>query len=217
MSHDRDPAAARDVFDEWARAGRAEGMERGHGPAARAGFDELGVGGGTRYLDVGCGNGYTVRWAAEAGAEALGVDVSPEMIQRARERSTALPNARFEVRTFPADDLGADGFDAVFSMEVFYYLPDLDAAVRRVRDLLRPGGRFACVVDHYAENTASHAWPREVGVGMTLRSERGWRDTFERAGLEVAAQRRVRLPAESASAPWKAREGSLLTVGVRPE
>ncbi len=75
----------RDVFDDWARRGRAEGMERGHGPTARQGFDRLEVGAGTRYLDIGCGNGYTVRWAAAAGARATGLDVSAEMITRARD------------------------------------------------------------------------------------------------------------------------------------
>lgn len=210
----RDADSVRKVFDAWALAGRAEGMEKGHGPAARAGFDALAVGPGTRYLDIGCGNGYTVRWAAQAGATALGVDISPEMIARATDLSAG-QTARFLVSAFPDDQMEAGSLDAIFSMEVFYYLEDLDRALKRVYELLAPGGRFACVVDFYAENTASHDWPRELGVHMTLRSERGWRLAFEGAGMTVALQRRVRLTPDETSSPWKVTNGSLLTVGQR--
>lgn len=213
----RDAVSVRKVFDAWALAGRAEGMEKGHGPSARAGFDALSVGSGTRYLDIGCGNGYTVRWAASAGAVARGIDISPEMIRRAEAMSSEHPDARFSVSTFPDDDISNASIDAVFSMEVFYYLEDLDLALRRVRDILAPGGRFACVVDFYAENTASHSWPEDLGVHMTLRSERGWRLAFEKAGLDVVMQDRVRLSPEDASSEWKVRNGSLLTVGQRSE
>ncbi len=208
----------RTLFDDWARQGRAEGMERGHGPAARRAFDRLALRPDGRYLDIGCGNGYTVRWAAAAAprGEAVGVDVSEEMIRRARRLSAHLPNVTFVAGHFPDVDLGPDPFDAVFSMEVLYYLPDLDAALRAVRDRMAPGGLFACVVDYYAENEASHSWPDDLGVPMTLLDEAGWARAFERAGLHVEDQARLRLPEEIASSPWKVTHGSLMTLGRRP-
>jgi len=205
------------VFDDWARSGKAEGMERGHGPAARQAFDSLRLHPRSRYLDIGCGNGYTVRWAARAAllGHAVGVDLSEEMVAKARELSFGIPNVEFVAGDFPAVDLGDEGFDAILSMETFYYFPDLIAALTRVRELLRPGGSFACVVDYYGENAASHAWPEEVGVPMTLLDGAGWADAFRRAGLAVTEQRRVRLPADQATAGWKVTEGSLLTLGRR--
>jgi SAM-dependent methyltransferase len=207
----------RDLFDAWARAGRAEGMERGHTPAARQAFDRLGLRDDGRYLDIGCGNGYTVRWAARAAPRgvAVGIDASGEMIRRAQEMSEGLPNAVFVQGDFPGTEIPGAPFDAIFSMEVFYYLPDLHAALAEVRALLRPRGLFACVVDHYAENAASHGWSADLGVPMTLLDAAGWAEAFRHAGLEVVEQGRLRVEPSPGVEPWKASEGSLFTLGRR--
>jgi SAM-dependent methyltransferase len=116
---------------------------------------------------------------------------------------------------FPKHDLPGDRFDGIFSMEVFYYLPDLDAALAETLRLLRPGGRFACAVDYYGENTASHGWPADLGVEMTLLDAAGWRNAFLRAGFAAVTQNRIRIAATDPRDTWKAAEGSLLTIGAR--
>ncbi len=206
------------VFDDWAGRGRAEGMASAHEPAARAAFDRLALDGDSWYLDIGCGNGYTVRWAAAVATRgrAIGIDLSPAMVKRARDLSAGHSNSEFVQSAFPRHDLPHDRFDSVFSMEAFYYFPDLDDALREVTQLLKPGGRFACVVDYYGENEASHGWPADLGVEMTLLDEPGWGAAFAKAGMEVTEQARLRLSPAEASAPWKVTEGSLLTVGRRP-
>lgn len=206
-----------DLFDDWARRGRAEGMERGHTPAARHAFDRLGLHEAAHYLDIGCGNGYTVRWAARAAPRglAVGIDLSHEMVRRAREMSSSLPNATFLQGAFPGVTPPGAPFDAIFSMEVFYYLPDLGAALSSVWSLLRPGGLFACVVDHYAENAASHGWSADLGVPMTLLGEAGWANAFRRAGMQIAGQERLRYAPGEGVEPWKTTEGSLFTLGRR--
>ncbi len=204
------------VFDAWAEAGRAEGMEHGHGPTARPAFERLQVDLGTRYLDIGCGNGYTVRWALARGAQAIGLDASPKMIERAKAQTEG--EATFAVARFPDHGLPAlipGSLEAVFSMEVFYYLPDVDAALAEVARLLTPGGRFACIVDFYAENEASHGWADDLGVSMHLLSEPQWADAFRRAGLTVAEQTRLREAGPDDPA-WKHEQGSLLTMGRKP-
>jgi len=207
----------RDLFDAWAEAGRAEGMERGHGPTARQAFERLGLKEGQRYLDVGCGNGYTVRWAAQThpSVQAFGIDVSEKMVARARQLSSE-PNARFIHAPFPLSMLRPGSFSAIFSMEVFYYLPDLAAGLSNVASLLEPGGHFVCIVDYYAENTASHSWPTDVGVQMNLLSESAWREAMEAAGLEVIEQARLFSPlADGAEPDWKQEVGSLMTLAHR--
>ena len=214
-----------EVFDRWAEAGRGEGMERSHGPAARRAFDMLGfdaLSGPFRYLDVGCGNGYTVRWAAalleQRGGLAVGLDGSAKMIERARSHAGRGPQ-RFVHAPFPEHQrrelLVENSFDAVFSMEVFYYLPSLEAGLAEVQRLLKPGGRFVCVVDFYAENTASHGWPAMLDVAMDLRSAAEWRAAFAGAGLRVVEQGRLRAPAGSPGDAWKITEGSLFTLGEK--
>ena len=209
----------RDVFDDWAVRGRAEGMAESHTPFVRPAFELLELAPDARYLDIGCGNGYTVRWAAQGAPEgsAVGIDLSAEMIALARSMSAGLDNVEFYRCAFPEHPLPRAGFDAILSMEVFYYLPDMGAALEETLRLLAPGGRFACLVDFYGENEASHSWPEDVGVAMTLLDSAGWRGALEDAGFEIADQRRMRVPADQASEPWKATEGSLLTLGRRPE
>jgi len=203
------------VFDDWARRGRGESMARSHGAAARQAFDALGLPDGPfRYLDVGCGNGYTVRWAqAKLGAHpglCVGLDGSAEMVARAGDG--VFLHARFPEHG-REDVLQEASFDAIFTMEVFYYLPDLGAGLAEVARLLRPGGRFACVVDYYQENPDSHGWPDDLGVAMNLLDTVGWRAAFEASGLEVVDQRRLRV--DDPGEPWKVTQGSLLTVGRR--
>jgi len=209
-----------EVFDDWARRGRAEGMERGHGPTAIRAFERLGIGADSRYLDIGCGNGYTVRWAAalDASVRATGIDVSREMIERAREQSADVTNASFVCGSFPSPELTNATFDAVFSMEVFYYFEDLQAGLRAVTDLLVPGGRFACVVDFYRENEASHEWPELMNLPLHLLSEGEWREAFVAAGLEVVDQEHLRHELKAGDEEsWKHTHGSLMTLGRRPE
>lgn len=220
IHHTRQIVQVRDLFDEWAQNGRAEGMEKGHAPVARQAFDALALQAGQRYLDIGCGNGYSVRWAAQVAAsvEALGIDLSSQMITLARQMTVGLPNARFRRGSFPMGDLVPESFHAIFSMEVLYYLPDLAAALAAVRALLVPGGAFACVVDFYRENSASHGWPQDVGVPMCLLSADEWRRAFVDAGLEVVRQDRLFPPLLPGQEPsWKHIEGSLFLLGQRPE
>ena len=213
-------ARVREVFDDWAERGRAEGMEAGHGFAARAAFDELEVAPGKRYLDLGCGNGYTVRWGAEVvGPEgrAAGLDLSSAMVERARAASEGLANVEFHQAAFPDNPFDAESFDAIFTMEVLYYLPDLSVALAEIHRLLAPGGRIACVVDYYVENDESHSWPEEVGCEMTLLSSAGWQAAFAEAGLEVLSQGRLLYPlAEGEEETWKHTVGSLFTLARRP-
>jgi len=209
----------RGVFDDWAVRGRAEGMAESHTPFVRPAFELLELAPDARYLDIGCGNGYTVRWAAQAAprGRTVGIDLSEEMITLARRMSAGFDNVEFHQCAFPEHPLPHAGFDTVLSMEVFYYLPDMGAALEETLRLLAPGGRFACMVDFYGENEVSHSWPEDVGVAMTLLDSAGWRRALEGAGFEIVDQRRMRVPADQASEPWKATEGSLLTLGMRPE
>ncbi|NOY92877.1 MAG: class I SAM-dependent methyltransferase [Deltaproteobacteria bacterium] len=219
MADDNTHELVRALFDEWALSGRSEVMQRGHEATARQACARFRLGANQRYLDIGCGNGYSVRWAADldASLEAVGLDVSGEMIALARKRSSEQPNARFIQAPFPLPELRSGAFDAIFSMEVFYYLPDLAAGLADVRRLLKPGGRFACVVDYFEENAASHGWPEMVGVPMNLLSEAQWRDAVEAAGLDVLEQTRLYPPAELEVEDWKREVGSLLTLARRPE
>ncbi|HEX8053693.1 MAG TPA: methyltransferase domain-containing protein [Thermoleophilaceae bacterium] len=99
---------------------------------------------GERILDVGCGPGYYVaELAEEVGPDGTvtGIDQSPAMLAVARDRCKSLPGTSFgegEATALPFDDAS---FDAVLSVQVMEYVPDVAAALAEVHRVLRPGGR----------------------------------------------------------------------------
>jgi SAM-dependent methyltransferase len=97
---------------------------------------------GEDVLDVGCGTGESTREAAEAGATALGVDVSEPAITRARE----LGGAAFEVADAQTHPFPAAAFDVVLSRFGAMFFPDPAAAFANLARALRPGGRLVLLV-----------------------------------------------------------------------
>ena len=96
-------------------------------------------------LDVGCGTGEQTLLAASSGADALGVDVSPLALERARGKAAARGiKARFEVAdALSLADLGLS-FDTIIDCGLFHVFDD-DSRPRYVASLalvLRPGGHL---------------------------------------------------------------------------
>lgn len=114
------------------------------GPIADELLGGLSLRPGERVLDVGCGKGAVLRRAAAAVAPdglVVGVDISPGMVEAARQATVGLP---VEVRVGDAEDPGLDGqtFDAVTSSAVLFFLPEPLTALRAWRALLVDGGRL---------------------------------------------------------------------------
>jgi SAM-dependent methyltransferase len=114
---------------------------RGSGEALVAG---LGIGEGTRVLDLGCGDGTTAIPAARAGAEVLGVDIAANLVAAGNERAAelGLDNVRFEQGD--AGDLNGieDGaFDLTLSVFGAMFSPRPGDVAREMVRVTRPGGR----------------------------------------------------------------------------
>ncbi|MFD0776661.1 class I SAM-dependent methyltransferase, partial [Streptomonospora algeriensis] len=101
-------------------------------------IDELAPRPGERILDAGCGTGELAAALADAGAEVVGVDSSPEMIDRARERFPHLDLRLADLRELDVEP----GFDAVLSNAVLHWIPEAPAAAASMAAALRPGGRL---------------------------------------------------------------------------
>jgi trans-aconitate methyltransferase len=93
---------------------------------------------GERILDLGCGTGHLTNAIAERGAEAIGLDVSTDMLGQARQNYPRLHFMLGDATDFRFDR----PFDAVFSNAALHWVGDAEAVVRAVTSALKPGGRF---------------------------------------------------------------------------
>ena len=100
---------------------------------------------GGRAVDLGCGTGVHTAVLAERYQEVLAVDLSEPMLDWARRRR-ARSNIRYEQRDLTEVTVERDGpFDLIFSAYTVHHVPDLEAALRRMRRMLRPGGHIVVV------------------------------------------------------------------------
>src|SRR5579863_1876033 len=138
----------RQEFNQWAEAGRGEEMEHHHISITQQTLALMDLKPGQRVLDLGCGAGWASRLLAQMvgdGAEpgqVVGLDVSDEMVRRARTNSKQFENILFVVGSAQKIPWQEDFFDKVLSVESFYYYGDQDGALDEVRRVMAPGGEL---------------------------------------------------------------------------
>ncbi len=101
---------------------------------------------GAQVLDVATGTG----WAALAAAQhvgptgrVLGVDLAPELLERARQKvaTTGLTHVEFRAGDAQRLDLGDQAFDVLLCASALFFVPDMLAALREWHRVLKPGGQ----------------------------------------------------------------------------
>jgi len=118
-----------------------------------------GVRAGQKVLDVACGTGVVAITAARMGAKTTGIDLTPELLQRARENSQ-VAGVEVDWREGDVEKLPfADGaFDVVLSQFGHIFAPRPNLALAEMLRVLKPGGTIAF-----------STWPPELFTGRMFR------------------------------------------------
>jgi SAM-dependent methyltransferase len=171
---------------------------------------------GKEAVDFGCGTGRSTRFLKELGFNAVGIDISSEMIDRAREMDPAGEYLLIEDGDFSL--LKPAGYDLILSAFTFDNIPTMERKVRLfggLRGLLKENGRLLNLVsspDIYANEWSSFStkdYPEnrsaksgdEVRIVMTdvedsrpvidiVWSDEDYAKVYESSGLETIEKRR---------------------------
>ena len=126
----------RDYYDDFSRT-----YDRGRDRGYHAMIDEIEAGAvielaaGRDVLEVGCGTGLVLERVARVARLAEGVDLSPGMLEHARQRGLSVREGDATALPFPDAS-----FDVVYAFKVLAHVPDVDRAIAEMFRVVRPGG-----------------------------------------------------------------------------
>ena len=158
-------------------------MNFGHAPLTNWGLDLVEFQPGWTMLDIGCGGGATLKRLLKRsdGAQVYGMDISEESVAKARKVNAELLDERVFVEQGTAKKLPYENgqFDLVTAVETVYFWPNLLNCFGEVLRVLKPGGRFAIMVEVV---DASSTWTNLVD-GMKAYSPEQLQQMLEDAGF----------------------------------
>jgi len=160
-------------WDDFVESGQDYYRTEFHGPAL---LDACGPVDGLRVLDLGCGQGYFSRLLAGAGARVVGVDLSSQMVERARRHARRL-NSSVEFHALDAAEVASrwppGHFDLAAACVSLQDIADADGSARATSLVLKDGGRFVFSIPHPATCTPYRQWERDgSGVKGALKLDR---------------------------------------------
>jgi phosphatidylethanolamine/phosphatidyl-N-methylethanolamine N-methyltransferase len=139
-------------------------------------------------LEVGVGTGLSLP-LYRPDIRITGIDLSPEMLEKARERARTLPNVQALLEMDAQNLTFADAsFDAVVAMYVAAVVPDMGRLFAELKRVCVPGGHVIVVNHLAAESGVLGAFDRVVAPvsrAMAIRSDLRLQTLIDTAGLEV--------------------------------
>jgi arsenite methyltransferase len=220
----------RTEFNRWAEEGRGEEMEGSHVPIVEPMLALMNLQPAEGILDLGCGSGWLVRRLARLviKGSVTGIDVSDQMIHRAQDATSGVPNVEFRIGTAEQIPAPADTFTKVVSVESAYYWRDPARGMADILRVLQPGGSAWILINFYRDNPDCHQWRVHYRMTTHLLSAAQWQDLFRSAGFQDVSHRRIpdlSPTAEIYTGRWfrdadQMRrfklEGALLVIGTKP-
>lgn len=183
----------REEFNRWAKAGRGEEMEEHHRPIVLPTLALMNLQSQERILDLGCGSGWLCRKLASElpQGRVVGLDVSDEMIGRARAASAGMTHLTFLTGGTDQIPWQDNFFTRVISVESAYYWPDPARGIREIFRVLASGGSAWILINYYRDNPHCHQWGSLLAVPTHLLSADEWAGFYRQAGFIEVAHRRI--------------------------
>jgi len=172
--------------EHWGRRPRdwADLAEPSNAPLFERVLGVVGAGPGTSLLDAGCGSGYALRLAADAGCTVTGLDITPELLGIAAERVPEAMLVHGELDALPFED---ETFDIVVGFNAFPFAEDPTRADGEAARVVRRGGVVAATTFAEAERNESTALHLALEPLRGRRAENGRHHPYalsEPGGLE---------------------------------
>lgn len=196
-AHQMDEADVRDAYRRWAPVydytfGRISTTGRRHAV-------EIINGSTGKVLEVGVGTGLSLP-EYKSHLEITGIDLAPEMLERARERVAAekLTNVA-GLHEMDAGNLQFPdaSFDMVVAMYVITVVPDPEKVMRELARVVKPGGEVM-LVNHFSQDDGVRGWvERRMAPFADLV---GWHSVFDASRVMVCDD--LKLVDRSALRPW---------------
>ena len=149
------------------------------------------------FLDVGCGTGWAlgqIAVLAEGNGRFYGVDLSPEMIAKARENFEGLDSFHFVIASAEDMPLESDFFDVIICTNSFHHYFNPAKALREMRRLLRPGGKVY-ILDPTADRWLIRQADKLIRIlepaHVKMYSSREFRGLFGGAGLRYSETKAI--------------------------
>jgi len=117
-------------------------------------------------LEIGCGAGTFSHLLAKSSEHVLALDLSPNMIRIARERSALFPNIDFQVADVLARELPAERFDCVVTVATLHHLP-LAEVLPKIKRALKVNG-VLLILDLFQAEGVSDAFTSALAVPLSM-------------------------------------------------
>ncbi len=168
-------------------------MEESHLPIVIPMLELMDLQSADRVLDIGCGSGWLVRRLAGLMPQGsfVGIDVSDEMVRRAKLASGAIPNASFLQGTAEEIPAPPGSFTKVISVESAYYWHDVACGLSEIYRVLAPGGSAWILINYYRDNLDCHQWAQNFEIPTRFLSAAEWEECFRAAGFRDIQHRRI--------------------------
>lgn len=112
-------------------------------------------------LDVGCGEGYFIRFADKRFDKYTGIDISSERLKNAREKITGMQNIQLMVCDAEKTPFKNESFDAIFAADVLEHIKNLDAAIDEIYRIIKNDGEL--IISIPTENAFYHLVEKITG------------------------------------------------------